>query len=154
VTQDINQPTAGGVPHRLVSLAGAAAALLLAAPLALAGGHEAQSEFGQQQAAPQADQFQQQQPPAAEVDDATIDQFVGALVEVDTIQTEFIQEREQVTDAGQARELEERAQLDMVRAVEENGLSVADYNAIVEQMSADPALQQEISQRLAAVRDD
>ncbi|MCC5869432.1 MAG: DUF4168 domain-containing protein [Gammaproteobacteria bacterium] len=126
-------------------------AALAASPLALAPAAfaEYQSDAA---AAAERDYAAQAQQPAVNIDDATLDQFANAFLEVQTIQTSASQEMEQVTDQAQAQDIQQRAQDEMVQAVIDTGLSVEDYNQIAQQMNTDAELREDIMARLEEQR--
>lgn len=130
-------------------------ALLLAAPLVGAQTY-GQSPQGQ----PPQGQPPQGQPPQgqpggmpAEVDQATVEKFVGALVEVQGIQQEFSKELQDVKDREQAQQLQVQAQQEMMKAVENNGLSIEEYNQVVSMMNQDGELRNKILERAARHND-
>lgn len=51
-----------------------------------------------------------------------------------------------MTNNDEAQALQHQVQNEMVAVVQESGLSVRDYNAIVTQMQQDPALRERIMQ--------
>ena len=114
-----------------------------------AGGHQKPPSEQQPTQRPSA-----QQPPAKEVDDATLDRFAKAAVALRDVQTSASAEMDQVVDGGQIGEIQLRAQRDMTSAVENAGLSVEEYNRIVELMNADPDIRARIMERLNAKKGD
>lgn len=89
-----------------------------------------------------------QEQQAAPVSEAKLDQFVAALNEVHSIRNEAAQELEATTDPQDAQEVQQKAQQQMIEAVEEAGLTIEEYNQIATMMSSDPELQERISARL------
>jgi hypothetical protein len=112
-------------------------ALMAAAPFAAAPALTAA-----QQPAPE----QQQQ--AADVDDATLDQFAEAFLAVQEIQAEASEELQAASDEEAAREVQQKAQEEMVEAVLETGLSVEDYNMVAQLMNSDPQVRDGVLERL------
>jgi hypothetical protein len=89
-----------------------------------------------------------QEQQAAPVSEAKLDQFVTALNEVHAIRNEAAEELEATTDPQDAQEVQQKAQQQMIEAVEEAGLTIEEYNQIATMMSSDPELQERISARL------
>jgi hypothetical protein len=85
---------------------------------------------------------------AAQVSDQQIEQFVVAFTEVRNLQQQFTQQLEGVTSQEEAQVLQQQAQQQMIEAVEEAGLSVADYNMVVAAMEQDEALRDSILGRV------
>jgi hypothetical protein len=82
------------------------------------------------------------------VDETKLEQFVEALSEVHTIRNEAAVELESTTTTEDAQEVQQRAQQQMIDAVEESGLSIEEYNRIATLMGSDPELQQRVSAKL------
>lgn len=78
------------------------------------------------------------------IDAATLDKFVVAFADVRDLQREFAARLDGVSDQGEAQALQQEVQEKMVRAVEEAGLSVPEYNGVVAAMEQDEALRDEI----------
>lgn len=97
-----------------------------------------------------------EQPPAAEaggganIDGQTKEKFVAAYVEIRDVQQEYTEKLQNVDDEGKARELQQQAQAEMVGIVEDNGMSVEEYNQLVGAISNDPELRKEIEQKAQA----
>jgi len=86
-------------------------------------------------AAPAAAQDQQQtpqaQPPAAEdISDQELEQFAEAALAVNEIGRKYASELQGAEDESAAQDIRAQAQEEMVQAVEDEGLSVQEYNAI------------------------
>ena len=84
---------------------------------------------------------------APRVDDTTVDKFVVAFADVRDLQLEFSRKLETADSPDKAQALQQEAQQKMVSAVEEAGLSVADYNQVVTAMEQNPELRDEILSR-------
>ena len=83
----------------------------------------------------------------AQVDDTMVEKFVEAFSEVRQIQIQFSSQLEGVSDQQEAQNLQQQAQQQMIGAVEEAGLSVADYNMVVAAMEQNPQLRDDILNR-------
>ncbi len=120
------------------------------AALALAAGLvAAPAAFAEQPPAMQLAQDEQQQPAqqAIQPDEEQLESFVVATVRIINIQ----QQAQQQMEAAEAEEQEQvRAQAlqEIVAAVENEGLSVDEYNGIVQQVENDPELGQTVQQRI------
>lgn len=92
------------------------------------------------------------QPPqgaaAQPADDATVTSFAEAMGEVQVIQQKFSEQLQGVEDNEKARELQMKAQGEMVSAVEASGISVQDYNALASRLDQDPALREKVEKKL------
>ncbi len=112
-------------------LAIAAAALMLAAPIAA-----------------QDYQMEQQQQPQTEVSDQQLQQFAHAQIQISEIQQDFSARLQGVEDAEEAHELQVKANEEMTDAVEEAGLDVQSFNEIAMAIQNDPELQQRLTAML------
>lgn len=86
-------------------------------------------------AAPAAAQDQEQapqaQPPAAEdISDQQLEQFAEAALAVNEIGRKYASELQGAEDESAAQDIRAQAQEEMMQAVEDEGLSVEEYNAI------------------------
>ena len=114
-------------------------ALLLSAPAAMAQDPQGYGQPPQSAVAAQ---------PA---DDATVTSFAEAMGEVQVIQQKFSEQLQGVEDNDKARELQMKAQEEMVTAVEASGISVQDYNALASRMDQDPALREKVEKKLQSL---
>lgn len=89
----------------------------------------------------------QEQTPAPQVDDATVEKFVVAYADVRDLQQKFSKKLETVESQEEAQALQQEAQQEMISAVEEAGLNVADYNQVVSAMEQNPQLRDDILRR-------
>jgi hypothetical protein len=108
--------------------------------------------FAQQGGQPAEGYAGQQGAQQADVDAATVDKVANALVEVTSIQQDFTQQLEGVKGDEQARELQTEAQEKMVAAVQQAGLSVGEYNHVVELMNQNPVLRQQVMERAESIQ--
>jgi predicted FMN-binding regulatory protein PaiB len=112
-------------PHSLIL--GIAAAMLLAAPPAMA--QEQPQQQPQQQPMTPPD-FSQQQ----------IEAFVDAATEVQRVQTELDAKAQEAQNPEEVAELQQEAQVEASQAVEESGLTIDEYAAIAQAANQDPEL--------------
>lgn len=92
-------------------------------------------------------------PPAQEqtqISDQMLDQFLGALSEVQTVQQEYSEQIQSTQDADQAQSLRAEAQSRMVGAVEDSGLTVPEYNMIAQRLRTD----EELAERVSSMQED
>lgn len=104
-------------------------------------------------AAAQSQQRQEYSPPnpapqrgQAQVSDQQLQQFVTAMDEVRSVQEEFSAAIQQAENMEEAQTLRADAQEEMRGAVEDTGLSVAEYNMISERLQSDPNLSQRLQE--------
>jgi len=126
---------------RLAALALAAG--LVAAPAAFAEQPPASMQLAQDE---------QQQPaqsaqPAIQPDEEQLDSFVVATVRIMNIQQQA-QQQMQAAEPEQQEQVRAQALQEIVAAVENEGLSVDEYNGIVQQVESDPELGQTVQQRI------
>lgn len=89
---------------------------------------------------------------ALDVDEATIERFAMAKVEVQRMNRDLTQEMNAASDMTEAQELQRKAQEEMAQAVEEEGISVREYNEIATAMQQDPALAARINAKIEAIQ--
>lgn len=121
------------------------------AALALAAGLvAAPAAFAEQPpAAMQLAQNEQQQPaqPAIQPDEQQLESFVVATVRIIDIQQQA-QQQMAAAEPEQQEQVRAQAMQEIVAAVENEGLSVDEYNGIVQQVENDPELGQTVQQRI------
>lgn len=84
---------------------------------------------------------QQQQPMMPpELTQSQIETFADAALDVRQVQQEFDAQMQGAQDAGEVERLQQQAQQEAQQAIEGNGLSVDEYNAIVQAANQDPQL--------------
>lgn len=82
----------------------------------------------------------------AQINEETIEKFAGAFSEILVIQETFTEKLEAAESNEDAQALQQEAQQEMVEAVQDNGLSVAEYNEVVAMMEQDPQLRERVLQ--------
>jgi len=122
-------------------------ALIASVGLALAGAAVA-SEPQQGREYAQPDPAQQGGQARQPVSDQQLQQFVTAMENVREVQQEYSQAIQETGNMEEAQTLRADAQEEMRGAVEDTGLSVADYNMISQRLQSDPNL----AQRLEGLR--
>lgn len=109
----------------------------------------AQSETDQQatpaQGSTQGSMAEQGAAGATQINQAKVEQFADAYVQVQTIQQQANAQLETTTDPAQAEQVKTTAQADMIAAVERSGLQVEEFNQIIASMAADPELRSRVS---------
>jgi len=95
---------------------------------------------------PAAAQTESDQPPVAAEDlsDAQLESFAAAAVEVSEITEQLQMQAQGVEDEAELMELQEQANTQMVAAVEEEGLTVEEYNMIFQVAQVDPELNERL----------
>ncbi len=99
------------------------------------------------QAAPiQADDMAQQKNPVMEVNEQKLEQFVTAMNGVQEVSNKYMDEFQRAENAEEAQAIQQKAQQEMLRAVNDSGLSPDEYNAIVQQAQQDDELRARIDE--------
>lgn len=89
----------------------------------------------------QAQQAQtQQQQDVQVISDAMLEKFADAMSEVRSISNKYAEEFQSAEDAEQAQSIQQKAQQEMVEAVNDSGLSPEEYNTIVQRVQQDEEL--------------
>ena len=122
---------------RRISLPVLFSGAFLIAPLLIGAGAAHATEYGTQT---------MEQPAAADIDDATLDRFVDAFIAVRAIHEDFSAQLETVSDEAAAQQLQQEAQEQMVHAVQDEGISIDDYNAIGMMLQSDPSLLDQVQE--------
>lgn len=79
------------------------------------------------------------------VDQAKVEKFADAYVQVQTIQQKANADLQTATDPAAADQVKSSAQTDMIAAVERSGLQIEEFNEIVASMAADTELRSRVS---------
>lgn len=100
-----------------------------------------------------AQQQQQNQPPASvapaeSYSDAQLQKFVSASKQVAVISQEYTPKIEATSDQQQREEIFREADEKMVGAVQDEGLSVGEFNGINQALQQDPELEQRVTKML------
>ena len=121
----------------------ALAAGLVAAPAAFGG-------TGQQFAQTEEQPAQTEQPAQESVqpDEQQLESFVTATVRIINIQQQAQQQMAATQEPEQQEQVRNQALQEIVSAVESEGLSVDEYNGIVQQVESDPELGETVKQRI------
>ncbi len=83
---------------------------------------------------------------AAAVDDATLQAFAKASLEVEELSSEWAPRLQQAGSEQEAQQLRAEANAEMVKVVESEGLDVETYNRVFQAAQADPQLASAIQQ--------
>lgn len=78
------------------------------------------------------------------IKDAKLLKFSIAMDSIDKISSQYEAEFQSAEDTEQAQAIQQRAQEEMVKAVEKSGLTVAQYSEIAQQAQQDPQLRERI----------
>lgn len=120
-------------------------ATLVAAPATLVVAQDApeQPETSQSQMESQAPEF----------DDAQIDAFAGAAIELGKIQEDYAQDFQEASDGEERQELLKQVDAEMRETIEQNEeITVSDYLEINRAASNDEELGQKIAQRIQQIQ--
>lgn len=93
--------------------------------------------------------YSQNQPMLSGISDTKLDQAAAALVHVDNVQRSYQQKLEQARPDERDHVIEE-ADNALVKAVTDHGLSIDEYDAIIQTAQNDPAVREKLLQRLDA----
>lgn len=85
--------------------------------------------------------------PETAVTDQTVDTFVDAFVAVQGIREDFTERLHGASDEAEAQALQQEAQEEMMRAVEQSGMSVQEYNEVAMELQNDPALMERVQEK-------
>lgn len=80
--------------------------------------------------------------------DSQLQNFINASRQVAVISQEYTPRIESTTDHGEREQMFREADDKMVAAVQEEGLSVQEFNSINQQLPQDPALEQRVNNLL------
>jgi hypothetical protein len=124
------------------------AALALAAGLVAAPAAFAETAAPAIQLAQDEQPAQPEQPAAVQPDEAQLESFVTATVRIISIQHQAQQQMSATAEPEQQKQVRDQALQMIVAAVEDEGLSVEEYNGIVQQVESDPELGETVKQRI------
>lgn len=85
---------------------------------------------------------------AAPITDQKIEQFADAYVAVQGIQEKAASALQTSKDPASADQVKQKAESDMIAAVEKSGLKVDEFNHIVETMTADASVRERVAAKL------
>jgi len=89
-----------------------------------------------------------QMAPAAGIDTSTMNTFVDVYADVQQIRQEYTAKLQNATGEDAARGLQEEAQMKMVQAIQSGGITVEEYNEIVQTVTSNPELMAEVEEKL------
>lgn len=95
---------------------------------------------------PQIAQQTQQQTPQASFSDEQLESFAAAVVEVRNVNQEWQQRIQQTQDPQQERQLREEATQKMAEAIEDEGLTVQEYNQITQAARQNPEVYDKVTE--------
>ncbi|MBG22069.1 MAG: hypothetical protein CMF22_01240 [Idiomarinaceae bacterium] len=97
----------------------------------------------QQKAAQGAAMQQQQQ---VEITDALLEKFLVAMNDVQQVSQKYGKQFQNAEDQQKKREIQQKAQKEMLAAVNGAGLSPDEYNAVIQRVQQDPELQKRLQE--------
>ncbi|MDN7127918.1 DUF4168 domain-containing protein [Pseudidiomarina terrestris] len=98
----------------------------------------------QQQSAQQGPAMQQQA--QIEMTDALLEKFLAAMSDVQQVSQKYSQQFQNAENAEEAQAIQQKAQEEMIAAVNAAGLSPDEYNAVIQQVQQDPQLQKRLQE--------
>ena len=96
--------------------------------------------------------YSQNQPTPSGISDTKLDQAAAAIVHVDKLQRSYQQKLEQATPDERDHVIEE-ADNALEKAVKDHGLSIDEYDTILQTAQNDPAVREKLLQRLDAKKE-
>jgi hypothetical protein len=96
--------------------------------------------------------YSQDQPATPGISDTKLDQAAAAIVHVDKLQRSYQQKLEQAPPDERDRVVEE-ADNALVKAVKDHGLSIDEYDTILQTAQNNPAVREKLLQRLDAQKE-
>jgi hypothetical protein len=91
-------------------------------------------------------------PDAAPLEETKINQFADAYLVIEEIHTQAVTDLEEAQNPEQASEIRASAEGRIIKAVEQSGLKLDEFNRIAELMSVDRDLRAKIASRVAERR--
>lgn len=108
--------------------------------------------LGIAQAQPQSRQALPNQTQATEqVSEQKLNQFAKALNMVAKLDAKYRPQIEKEANADQQQKIAQQAQQEMIKAVNQAGLSVEEYNALTAKLQQDKAMQEKLRQKLQSL---
>lgn len=86
--------------------------------------------------------------PPATVSEDQVEAFADAAVAVQRVEQDFSARLQEVETQEEAEQLQQQAQTEAVQAVEESGLSLPEYYAVLDAANADPELYAMLVERI------
>jgi hypothetical protein len=123
-------------------------ALALSAGLVAAPAAFAETAAPAMQLAQTEQPAQPEQPAAVQPDEEQLESFVTATVRIISIQQQAQQQMSATAEPEEQEQVRNQALQMIVAAVEDEGLSVDEYNGIVQQVESDPELGETVKQRI------
>jgi hypothetical protein len=81
-------------------------------------------------------------------DEADVESFVEAFQEIGQIEHQLNAQLQQTENPERAGQLQQQAQQQMLGVLENNDLSVSEYNGMIQRMNTDPEFQQLVTNKL------
>lgn len=126
-------------------------AAVLAATLGFAGATAIPALAQETMEAPAAQAPAEQTAPAASYDEAKLQSFVVAFLQVDQINRTYAPQLQEAEGEEAQNTVREQASEEMVQAVESvDGITVEEYGTIIQQAQTDPALAEQINTYIQA----
>ncbi|MCQ4289221.1 DUF4168 domain-containing protein [Pseudomonas stutzeri] len=81
---------------------------------------------------------------ASDISDQKLEKFADSLAEIMEIREDFTAKLEKTGDPAEAQQLQQEANEKMMSSVEDNNLSIEEYNAINQAVQSDPQLRDRV----------
>lgn len=107
----------------------------LASPMAMAQGEQQAQPMPQQQEAP-------------EVSESQINAFVEAYIAVSEVREDYTARLQEAEDQEQAQQLQQEANDAMTAAIEDNGMSIEEYQEVAMAVNADADVREQVTTML------
>ena len=107
----------------------------LASPMAMAQGEQQAQPMPQQQEAP-------------EVSESQINAFVEAYIAVNEVREDYTARLQEAEDQEQAQQLQQEANDAMTAAIEDNGMSIEEYQEVAMAVNADADVREQVTTML------
>ncbi|WP_407294458.1 DUF4168 domain-containing protein [Stutzerimonas zhaodongensis] len=81
---------------------------------------------------------------ASDISDKKLEKFADSLGEIMEIRQDFTAKLEEIGDPAEAQQLQQQANQQMMKTVEDNDLSIEEYNAINQAVQNNPQLRDKV----------
>ena len=89
---------------------------------------------------------QQQQQQNADFSDEELENFVELQDKIGDVREDYVSQIESAESEDKARELQQKAQTEMVEVIEDAGMTVEEYNAIAVAYNSNPEIQERVDE--------
>ncbi|MGM0435395.1 MAG: DUF4168 domain-containing protein, partial [Pseudomonadota bacterium] len=82
----------------------------------------------------------------ADFSDEELENFVKLQDKIGEVREDYVSQIESAEDEDKARELQQKAQTEMVEVIEDEGMTVEEYNAIAVAYNSNPEIQERVDE--------